>query len=309
MIAIAVTIPGMLLITFAGSPGSQAAERHKLQLDDYGRPLLPIYFSDGSKSLMLLDTSARRTGLKNKLAEKHAAQVHDFSSIRHFSAAGLTERPYATLYDLSLFGRKIEKNTIALYADNAMHDGLVGFDIYSWHILRFHAKDQAIELQPNTGDVGRAGWQVIAGRYNRHLGIMLTTDYNGQEFEVLLATGTSRSLIDGNAARKLVSAGVVKKPDGGETAAMGIDARPRGLTYTVMPDFRIGPWNLGDLPVLVTNLPSRDATGYVNSNFIMIGADVLMNQDIALDFRDFQVWVPGDEQTQASRVLTSSGVK
>lgn len=299
----------MLFVAFVASSAVHAAEKHKLKLDDYGRPLLPVYFSDGSRSLMLLDTSARRTGLKNKLAKKHAAQVHDFSSIRHFSAAGLTERPYATLYDLSLFGRKIEKNTIALYADNAMHDGLVGFDIYSWHILRFHAKDQAIELHANTGDVGRAGWQVIAGRYNRHLGIMLTTTYKGLEFEVLLATGTSRSLIDGNAARKLVKAGLVKKPDGGETAAMGIDARPRGLTYTVLSDFRIGPWNLGDLPVLVTNLPSRDATGYENSNFIMIGADVLMKQDIALDFRDFQVWVPGENPVQLSGVLTSSGEK
>ncbi len=295
-------------LTFV-SATTAASETHKFQQDEFGRPLLPIQFADGSSSLMLLDTAVRRTGLKNELARRLSTKIRDYSSIRHFSSDGLVERPHGLLSELSLWGRRIEDNTVALYPDFASQDGTIGFDAYGWHIIRLHAKDRLIEFQPNTADINRAGWHVVDGRFNHHFGIVLSTTYNDEEFDILVATGASRTVIDINAAKKLAKAGIIEKPDGFQYIAMGLNPRDRGMNETVLPEFSIGSWNLGDLPVLVSRLPVRDATGNNNSNFIMLGADVLLAGDIALDFRDFQVWVPAERVGQEAALLTSSGVK
>lgn len=300
----------IILITMLALCGAaNAAKQHPLTLDDYGRPLVPLEFADGSTSLVLLDTSARRTGLKNSLASKHDARLNDYSVIRHFSAGGLLQLPYATFDTFSLYGRQVKENAVALYGNKSMHEGLVGFDMYRWHVLRFAPDAPSLELLPNTAAVGAAGWQVIAGRPTRHRSIILTTEYAGHKFEILLASGSSRTVINAQAARLLAAEGKIKKPVGGERLALGIDPKVRYLKHTVLPEFKIGPWELGDLPMLVTSLQSDQALGYSTSNFIMIGADVLMSQDVALDFRDFQIWVPGDGDGQASVVRTSSSVK
>lgn len=292
-----------------GSATALAAETHKLELDEFGRPLLPIEFADGSSSLVLIDTAARRTGLKNELAQRLSVKVRDYSSIRHFSSGGLVERPHGLLNELSLLGRRVEDSTVALYPDNALQDGIIGFDTYGWHIIRLHAKEQMIEFQPNTATINRDGWQVINGRFSRHFGILLSTTYHGEEFDILLATGSSRTVLDMEAAKKLGKAGAIEKPDGFQYIAMGLDTGNRGMNETVLPDFRIGAWNLGDLPVLVSRLPAYDAVGRRGSNFIMLGADVLLAGDIAFDFRDFQIWLPAERINQDAALLTSSGVK
>lgn len=274
---------------------SAVAEVYPFQIDAHGRPLLQVTFNNGDHANFLLDSAARRTGIVNALADKQLAKRQYRSTIRHFSSAGLLALPLAKLNAFSLFDRQITENIIALYPDDAIAKGLIGFDALRGQLLRFEPSAQAIHVTASPADIARQGWLRIDGRYNRHLGIVLSANYHNLEIDVLVATGSSHTILDRAAATRLFPDKNFSLFFGVNEVYQGLAPQPRNLDTIVLKDFSIGGWYLGNLEVTVAVLPSREATGYMDSSFMMLGADVLTRQNISLDFRDHAVWIPAND--------------
>lgn len=286
------TVTFLLWGLFNQSAVYAATEDLPFHLDDYGRPLVEIAFSNGEKLDVLLDTAARRTAFTNDVATRQGARRRMRSTIRHFSSAGLLTLPLATLDEILLFGKPIRQNTLALYPDRVSASGLVGFDTLRGQVIRFSQETQTIEMLANSGRLAGEGWARIPGRNNRYMGIILKAQYGEHELDVLVATGSSHTILDRHAANALFPSKDFSVFFGTTQVYQGLPVWPRNLDTITLKNLAIGEWQLGDVDVTVDKLSASDATGVEGSKFLLLGADILMRQNIALDFRDHSVWVP-----------------
>lgn len=281
----------MLLI-----PGTQSIAQsegsYPLALDAHKRPLVEVSFENGSTHMLLLDTAARRTAFKNKLAAELNADLRSRSTIRHFSAAGVVALPLASLPELNVFGKTVRQNVVALYPDYSPFDGLIGFDTLRGQVFRFDPTGGKVDVWPHSGHLANAGWIMVQGRPNRAWDIVLETQINGHDIDILVATGSSHTLLDLDTARKIFPDKNFKLFFGTWNVHRGLNAKPLNLDTIVLEDFSIGSWHLGDLEVGATRLRLTEDSGLKDKNVMILGSDVLMRGPIGLDFRQQGVWVP-----------------
>lgn len=278
----------MLLMTATNA----AAEDQSYYLDAHGRPLVAASLGTGAEARLLLDTAARRTGLTNGLAAQAGAVARNRSRIHHFSSQGILSLPLAKLDKMTIFGKQVIRNTIALYPDNAPLQGIVGFDTLRGQVFRIEPENRIVHIAPHAGDIADAGWSMIEGRSNRYMGIVLTAQYQGEEIDVLLATGSSHTVLDRRVAKKLFPKKDFSVFFGITEVYQGLAPKALNLDIITLENFAIGPWHLGDLDVAVARLPVKQTIGVAKANLLMLGADVLMQQPLAFDFRNQSLWVP-----------------
>ena len=263
-----------------------------LKLDAHKRPLVEVSFQNGSTHMLLLDTAARRTALKNQLTTELNADMRSRSTIRHYSAAGVVALPLASLAELRVFGKSVERNVVALYPDYSPADGLIGFDTLRGQVFRFNPAAGKVDAWSHSGHLADDGWTMLQGRTNRVWDIVLESQINGHDFDILVVTGSSHTLIDLDAARKIFPNKNFRLFFGTWNVHRGLNAKPLNLDTITLKDFSIGPWQLGDLEVGATRLRVDEASGLKGKNVMILGSDVLMRAPIALDFRNQSVWVP-----------------
>lgn len=274
----------------ATSPAT--AENLRLHIDTYGRPMVEVSFETGQSALMVLDTAARRTALTNSFADTVSAKKHFRSTIRHFSSGGILTLPLASLETLSVFGKNVTRNILALHPDRATAQGLVGFDTMRGQIIKIDPGARQVTTFSNAGALVDAGWRMISGRPNRFMGILLTATYEGQKLDVLIASGSSHSLLDRRAANALYPGRDFRLFHGTEQVYLGLSGTPLHLDKLVLKGFKIGDWSLSNLEVSVASLPVKDATDFQDSKLLMLGTNALMRTPIAFDFRSQSIWVP-----------------
>ncbi len=280
------------LALITGGTHTGSAQAHPLKLDDHNRPMVEVTFENGDKHMLLLDTAARRTAFKNKLADNLGVEVRSRATIRHFSATGVVTLPYGWLPTLDIFGRTVNRNIVALYPDYLPANGLVGFDTLHEQVFRLNPKEGVIDAWSHSGQLAEDGWAMLQGRSNRGWDIVLKGTIQGLDMDILVATGSSHTLIDLDTARKLFPDRKFRPSFGTWNVHRGLNAKPLNLDTLVLEDFSIGPWQLGDLEVGVTRLKFDETSGLKGKNTMILGADVLMRAPIALDFRSQSVWIP-----------------
>ena len=283
-----------LLLIPGTQAGAQTTGSFPLKFDRHGRPLIEVSFENGDAHMLLLDTAARRTAFKNQLADRLNANMRSRSTIRHFSAAGVVALPLASLPEMNVFGKVVRQNVIALYPDYSPNIGLIGFDTLRGQVFRFDPHAMKVDVWSHSGHLANEGWTLLQGRPNRAWDIVLETRINGHDIDILVATGSSHTLLDLDAARKVFPNKNFKLFFGTWNVHRGLNAKPLNLDTIVLEDFSIGDWHLGDLEVGATRLRLAEDTGLKGKDVMILGSDVLMNGPIGLDFRQQAVWVPGN---------------
>jgi|GEM_PF-6634281 len=280
------------------------AEIH-IKKDEFGRITVPVNIGGGEVYYFLLDTAARRFGIRQDSVPSPHIKTYSHRNIRHMSSSGILILPLAKFKQIE-FGRNSIETAIAglfpragSYGDIA---GVAGFDAYHGYILHVQPSKLHIELHANVGSFATAGWKLITGHPNAYGGLLIENDYDGQDITVLLASGLSKTLINQAAAAllfpDLFPKGKRKKGArfGRSDVFKGLHSRLVGLDTLVLQDFHVGGWELGDLEVGITVLPVKEQTGFMAAPFIMLGSDVLANREYALDARSHQLWVPDESR-------------
>lgn len=272
--------------SFAGAP-------IKFTRDEGGRILLPVSFSDGQMFRYMLGTNTRRLGVRESSNEVQGITVYPRRTMRSFSPLGLINLPLAGVDNVSFDGRVLTDKFAGVYPVNSTAAGLLGYDSFGAHIIYIQPKSSTITFLANSAMFSREHWQLLAGRPNRHGGIVLEVEFQGVLLDVLLDTSLSRSVLDRDAAKAL---GIEPGKGGKNTrfidVAVGIFPHVKTWPRAKIEGLSHAGWAIGDLDVGVSRLPVAEATGKKKANLLILGSDVLTSGDIALDFRDHQVWVP-----------------
>jgi len=282
------------LVAVLSTQGFAGTSLLPVKLDEYGRITIPVTLEGGKQEqYFLLDTAARRSLLLNKDSGLSAVRLYQQGTIRHFSSHGLLRLPAAVIAGWKIGDRLVGNSLIGLYPDNASARGLVGNDDFVGHILHWAPKQKRLGVYTNTLPISTAAWHNIGGKPNRHFSMMLKTEYQGEEITVLVATGTSRTLLDNDTASRL-SQGAKNRPIDKRPSAMsaiGLGFPSKSFRELILPDFKIGAWSLGDIKVLSARVDVREITGFMDAPVMILGADILLKHEVAFDFRDYQLWV------------------
>lgn len=280
------------LASAAAMAEQRSAQEFRYEYDEYNRILLPIEFADGQVSGYLFDTAARFFGVTNAEQARRRMLVYDSASIHVFTSRGNLRLPVATFTGAQFGQAELGKRYVAVFPDGAQIQGYVGNRFFRNYLVHIQPTSKKIELHPNSSDFSSGRWSIISGRRNKFGAILIDAESSGEPLDVLLATGNSRTLIDWHAARRLfpgLETGLMPKTF---EVTTGIDDQPMQLASVQLPPVDLGGWFLEGVEVGVAHLPVRDATGYMNSNLLVLGADILSQQEMVIDFRYSQLWLP-----------------
>ena len=219
--------------------------------------------------------------------------VYPRRTMRSFSPLGLLNLPLVALSGITFDNRTLTENFGGVYPPNSSAAGLLGYDSFGAHIVYIQPGQSTVTFLANSSIFSNNHWQLLVGRANRHGGIVLEVEHKGVPLDVLLDTSLSRSILDRNAAMVLgIEPGTGGKNTRFIDVAVGIFPYEKTWPRAKIEGFAHKGWLIGDLDVGVSRLPVEEATGNATANLLILGADVLVKGDIALDFRGHQVWVP-----------------
>lgn len=275
-----------------------SADTVPFTLDASGRPFIELSFDNNTKQSVLIDTAARRTALKETFASQAGVERSGLNNIRHASAYGTLRLPLGSLDRLTVFNRRFRDNVVALYPDRSPlyiggeTRGLVGFDVMRGHVFRFDPNAGEVDIWSHSAELANDNWMIVQGRANRAWDLVLETNYKDIDLTVLVATGSSHTLLDLETAQKIFPDREFKMNFGTWDVRLGLTAKPTNLDTTELQDFSIGSWQIGEIEVGVLPLKYELETSLKGKSVMLLGADVLMRGPIAFDYRNQAVWVP-----------------
>lgn len=284
----------LLLIIAATAPARAETSSVTVKFDDYGRMMIPVKLQGASQEqYYLFDTAARRNLILKENSHGPAIKLYKKGTLRHFSSEGLLRLPAATIEQWQVGGRTVKQSIAGLYVDSGYPSGMVGNTVFRGRILHWKPGGDRLNVYTNSAPLAHASWHNIGGRPNRHFSMLLTTNYRGQDITVLVSTGTSKTLLNVDLADKIFPRDKVEasKIPGFQTVAFGLSSPRRRYSKVKLPNFKIGWWDLGDIEVLSAHFDTKEITGLMNAPVMILGSDILMQNEIAFDFRDYQLWV------------------
>ncbi|MBO6506152.1 MAG: aspartyl protease family protein [Kordiimonadaceae bacterium] len=276
-------------------------------LDASGRPVIQLTFDNETKQSAVIDTAARRTAMKETVAFAAGVERRGLNNIRHASAYGTLRLPLGSLDKLTVFNRRFKDNVVALYPDRSPlyiggeTTGLVGFDVMRGHVFRFNPTSGEVDVWSHSAQLANDGWMIVQGRANRSWDLVLETEFQGVDLTILVATGSSHTLVDLETAKKMFPEKTFKMNFGTWDVHRGLSTKPTNLDTLEIEGFTIGPWDIGKIEVGVTRLRFEPETRLKGKNVMVLGSDVLMRGPIAFDYRNQAVWVPKNHTNQTSR--------
>lgn len=275
------------------SVASYGGEPIKFTRDVHGRILLPVTYSDGQTFDYMLNTSLRRIGVRQHTAKIKGLALYMRRKSSNFTPLGMVVLPLARYDDMSFDGRLLSERFGGVYPANSTAAGMLGYDAFGNHVVHIQLESSTVSFLANSGMFSTDDWHLLIGRPNRHGGIVLKVEHEGVPLDVLLDTSLSQSVLDRKAAKALgLNPGKSRKKTKFIDVSIGILFNDKTWPWAKIENLAFEGWPIGDVQVGVSTLPVAEATGRKDANLLILGADVLLKQDIAFDFRNHQVWVP-----------------
>jgi len=275
---------------------SFAAETLPVTFDAYGRMLVPVeIYGRMDVRHFLFDTAARYPVFLNRDSGALGIRMIDKGTLNHMDSSGRARLPVARVEAYALGSQIIEDAIIGVYPNWAGADGLMGNTAFHKRIVHWQPERKQLSIYPNLAPISGDDWMHLGGRPNKAYGMVLTTEYNGIEFDVIVATGTSRSIIGPDSVAKIFPEfwhpEAYDEDQPREPIIRGLNPDLEEKRPVPMPGFAIGGWVIEDFVPVAAYVDKEALTGVMNANVIVLGVDALLGQEIAFDFRDFHMWV------------------
>lgn len=283
----------LLLCTGCLSVGfSVQAKDTVYTLDEYGRILVPVEYGDQTYHY-LLSTSSRRIGARAGNFDALKIKQYQSSVLEDFSITGEIELPMAGLTEMRLAGRTIKDRYITVLNAKSPAAGILGYAAFGEQLIHIKPASRIIGFHAHAGAFSTDEWSLIDGRNNKYGGIIIETEYMGVKLDVLFASDLSRSVLDNRAYAALKDELPPRKKRNGFTSIIvGADANTSVFEKQLLPNFVLGDMQLGDIEVVTTKVNTKDASGKNDALMLILGADIIAQNELVLDFRDFQLWYP-----------------
>lgn len=284
---------------------SVAADEYFTSKDAQGRRLIDVQVDHYGNFPFLIDTAASHTVLYRRLVDELGLEPIPRRSAAVITATG--ERPMR-LYQVRRFstlGTVLElERTIAMPDQNGPDTpyGIVGVDLMRGRVLmlgpdgaQLFESAAVFEAAEHEG----ISWQRVDGRPVGRGSVALNVNIGGHTFPAVVDTGAGATVINRAAADKL------RKVQGSEvefrsTTLSAAGGRMRAENAHV-GRVSIGDVNLGSRDILVANLPVFNTYVPRSVPAVILGADILLSQPVAIDFNSWAIYLPRDNDLPEGR--------
>ncbi|MBL4838763.1 MAG: hypothetical protein JKY34_14420 [Kordiimonadaceae bacterium] len=282
------------------------AEQVPFTQDEYGRLYLPVSTHPPSEHILLFDSGAGRSAIIESDTVLMGAKLYRKGKLRHLASSGFRHVPFAYVKNMTVGGVEVNRHIVALYpfslgSIDVPVRGLVGFDVFRGYLLHIRQIPGFIETYTTSAYLDRKKWGLLTGWPNDNASILSSFMHDGIEISVLLATGYSHSAVN-SLAYEIFKAtpGATKGPV--IKVARGMGNSTGTFRSLNIKNLTVKNWAIGDVTVARIRLNTQMLTGYMNTPLLVLGADVLMAQDVIFDFRAFQLWYPIEQSVKPSAV-------
>jgi len=174
--------------------------------------------------------------------------------------------------------------------------GLIGVDLLAGRTLLVRPKRGLANLSASSDDLAEPEWTYIQGRPVAYGSLALSIDIGGVSIPVVIDTGASDTVINKAGAETLLrsATGV------GRENVTAVISRGRSIAREklLMPSLALGSIDFQDTNLYVADLPVFRLLGASEVPAIILGMNVLGQQDFAIDFANWRLYLQGSEKAE-----------
>ena len=257
--------------------------------DNHGRRLVDTQVDGHGSFPFLLDTAASHTVVYRKLVSDAGLTAIPLRSSTVFTATGRREMQLYRITAVTALGRGMPVGETVAMPDPgggpAAAYGILGADFLRGHVLvvdgeRIRLLSGRAAFQPDTD--ADYSWQAIPGRAVGRGSVAVEVMIAGLVIPAIIDSGAAATVINPRAADRL------RQDTTGDidfnTATLSAAAGSMHAESLHVPRLDIGGVALRDMDILSANLPVFTTYGAARAPAMILGADILFRQPVAIDF-------------------------
>lgn len=284
-----------LFVIWAFLATKVAAAEYFTSTDTQGRRLVDVQVDHHGNFPFLIDTAASHTVFYYRLVDEVGLEAVPRRSADVITATGQRPMRLFKVGRIATLGAVLElEHTIAMPDQRGPNTpyGIVGVDMMRGRILVLGP--EGAQLFESTaafeeGQVKDIVWQQVAGRAVGRGSVAVDVSIGGHIIPAVVDTGAGATVINLAAADKI-------------RAAQASDVEFRSITISAaggrvraenvhISRLSIGGVNLGPKDILAANLPVFSTYVPYTVPAMILGADVLLSQPVAIDFDSWAIYL------------------
>ncbi|WP_417451008.1 retroviral-like aspartic protease family protein [Kordiimonas sp.] len=264
--------------------------------DNHGRRLVDTQVDGHGSFPFLLDTAASHTVVYRKLVSEAGLAAIPLRSSTVFTATGRREMQIYRITAVTALGRVMPVGETVAMPDPgggpATPYGILGADFLRGHVLvvdggRVRLLSGRAAFQPDTDPDYR--WHAVAGRAVGRGSVAVDVVVAGLVMPAIIDTGAAATVINPRAADRL------RQDTSGDidfnAATLSAAAGRMQAESLHVPRLDVGGVVLRDVDILSANLPVFTTYGAARAPAMILGADILFGQPVAIDFEHRVVYL------------------
>jgi predicted aspartyl protease len=264
---------------------------YPLERDTYGRVMAGVRVNGRGPFPFIIDTGASRSVFYRSLTADLEIQAIPNRSRNIVTANGYRRVLIYPVNDIYALGRTLSlEDTVALPdIANSAAKGLIGVDLLAARTLKISSSTMLAEILDSAASLSAMGWQYQQGRPVAYGSLALELEIGGVTIPVVVDTGASDTVINKVGAETLLRAASGVKSE----KATAVVARGRTIARErlLVPEFSIAGRDLIETQIYVADVPIFTLLGARQVPAIILGMNVLSQQDFAVDLENWRLYL------------------
>jgi len=285
--------PGAITSLTTASVSDVSAELHgyPLEEDAFKRVMVGVHVNGVGPFPFIIDTGASRSIIYRSLTAMLKLEAIPFQSRNIITANGYRRALIYPIGDIFALGRTLQiAETVALPdIPGSSAKGLIGVDLLSGRILHVRPQASLAELVTDSHVFDGPAWTAVQGRPVAYGSLALSVEIGGVTVPVVVDTGASDTVINKAGAETLLRAASGVRSE--KTTAVVARGRAVAREKLILPNFSLGSKSFEDTRIYVADVPVFRLLGASKVPAIILGMNVLKQQDFAIDFAAWRLYL------------------
>lgn len=270
----------------------QSVGGYPVEADRYGRLMVGVHVNGIGPFPFIVDTGASRSVIYRSLTADMKLAAVPNKSRNVITANGYKRVLIYPLRDIYALGHTLELTETVALPDipNSSAKGLIGVDLLAGKTLLVQPGQALASLLENAETLSvDAGWRFEQGRAVAYGSLALELDMGGVQVPLVVDTGASDTVINVAGAEALLRSARGIKTE--KITAVIARGRTVARERLVVPEFMLGGKSFKDTSIYVADVPVFRLLGAGKVPAIILGMNVLDQQDFAIDFEEWRLYL------------------
>ena len=268
-----------------------ALSGYPLERDYYNRLMVGVHVNGVGPFPFIIDTGASRSIVYRSLTAMMQLEAVPNKSRNVVTVNGYRRALIYPIGDIYALGRTLKlEETVAL--PDIIHSnakGLIGVDLLAGRTLFVRPEAGLAVLQDNNENLEEEDWSFVQGRSVAYGSLALEIDMGGVMIPFMVDTGASDTVINTAGAEILLRSATGIRTE--KISAVAGRGRTVVRERLILPEFVLGDRAFEKTNIYVADVPVFRLLGAARVPAVILGMNVLNQQDFALDFQNWRLYL------------------